>query len=95
MNKLHSCRTILTLLILCLCIVSVSIAPVSPGMGPPAVEFSESDSDPSEFEEDQFLVNCGNDGIIHQMSLRTGAACLDAHPAALARVFSPPRHLYI
>jgi hypothetical protein len=71
--------------------VSVSIAPMFPGIGTPDMEFSQTDADPSEYEEDQFLVNCGNNAIFHQLSLRIEAACLDVQPASLVRVFSPPR----
>ena len=71
--------------------VSVWIAPVFLGTGTPVMEFTETDSDPFEFEEDLFLVNRSADGIIHLLNLRIGAIRLNMQPASLAPVFSPPK----
>jgi hypothetical protein len=92
MSKIQNSLTIFALLILCLCMVSVWIAPVFLGTGTPVIEFTETDSDPLEFEEDLFLVNQGTDGIIHPLNLRIGAIHLNTQPASLACVFSPPKH---
>jgi hypothetical protein len=91
MSKLQNALTFFTLLILCLCMVGVSIAPGLLEMGSPAMEFTETDSDPFEFDEDLFLVNHGADGIIHPVNLRIDVTHLNMLPAALARVFSPPK----
>jgi hypothetical protein len=91
MSKLQYSLTSITLLILCLCMVSVWIAPMFLGTGTPVIEFTETDSDPSEFEEDLFLVNQGAGGILHPLNLRIGAIHLNMQPASLARVFSPPK----
>lgn len=72
--------------------VSVWIAPAFFETGRMVLEFTETESDPFEFEEDLFLVNHGAGGIIHPVNLRIGATRLNMQPASLARVFSPPRH---
>jgi hypothetical protein len=71
--------------------VNVWIAPVFLGTGTPVMEFTETDSEPFEFEEDIFLVNRGADGIIYLLNLRIGAIRLNMQPALLARVFPPPK----
>jgi hypothetical protein len=71
--------------------VGVSIAPGLLKMGSPAMEFTETDSDPFEFEEELILVNCGTAGLIFAVRLRIGGTHLNMLPAALARVFSPPK----
>ena len=71
--------------------VSVWIAPAFLETGRPVMEFTETDSDPFEFEEDLFLVYRGTDGISHPVNLRIGATHLNIQPASLERVFSPPR----
>jgi hypothetical protein len=91
MSKLQNSLTIFTLLTLCLCMVSVWIAPAILETGRLVMEFTETDSDPFEFEDDLFLLNGGAEGIIHPMNLRIGAIRLNRQPASLARVFSPPR----
>jgi hypothetical protein len=89
MSNLHKARTLFTLLILCM--VSVWIAPIFIGIGTPVVEFTETDPDLFEFEEDFYLGSHSTGGMIHPMNLRTVAAHLHKHPASLARVFPPPR----
>jgi hypothetical protein len=91
MRRLQNSITIFTLLILCICMVSVWIAPAFLESGRLVMEFTETDSDSFEFEEDLFLVNHGADGIIHPVNLRIGATRLNIQPASLARVFSPPK----
>ena len=71
--------------------VSVWIAPVFLETGRLVMEFTETDSDPLEFEEDLFLVNHGTDGIIRPVNLRIGATRLNMQPPSLARVFPPPK----
>jgi hypothetical protein len=71
--------------------VSVWIAPVFLETGRLVMEFTETDSDPFEFEEDLFLVNHGADGIIHPVNLRIGVTHLNIQPASLERVFPPPK----
>jgi hypothetical protein len=92
MSKIQNFLAVFTLLTLCLCMVSVWTAPVFLGTGTPVIEFTDTDFDPLEFEEDLFLVNQGGDGIIHALNLRIGAIYLNMQPASLARVFSPPKH---
>ncbi|MGE5378623.1 MAG: hypothetical protein ACM3XO_26510 [Bacteroidota bacterium] len=92
MSRLQNSLTIFTLLILCFCMVSVWIAPAFLEAGRLVTEFTETDSDPFEFEEDLFLRNGGADGIVHPVNSRIGATRLNMQPASLARVFSPPRH---
>jgi hypothetical protein len=71
--------------------VGVWTTPMFFGTAILAMEFTETDSDPFEFEEDLFLVDRGADGIIHPLNLRIGAIRLNMQPASLARVFSPPK----
>lgn len=92
MSKLHKSPIIFTLLILC--IVSVWIAPVFLGIGLLAMEFTEADSDPFEFDEDLYLVDYHASGITYSKNLRSLATLLYVHPASLSRVFSPPRSFY-
>jgi hypothetical protein len=89
MSKIYKSLTIFTLLILCM--VSVWIAPVFLGTSTPAMEFTETDAEPFEFEEELILVNCGTAGLIFAVRLRIGGTHLNMLPAALARVFSPPK----
>jgi hypothetical protein len=91
MSKTQNSVAVFTLLILCLCMVSVWIAPAFLEMGGLVMEFTETDSDPFEFEEDLFLANHGTDEIIHPVNLRIGVTRLNMQPASLARVFSPPK----
>ena len=80
---------IFTLLILCL--VSVWSAPVFLGIDTPAVEFTETDSDPFEFDEDLLLIHRGTGGMGDGFNFSIGGIHLNMQPAFLARVFSPPR----
>ena len=80
---------ILTFLILCL--VSVWSAPAFLGMDTPAVEFTETDADPFEFDEDLLLIHRGTGGMVDAFNFSFGGIHLNMHPAFLARVFSPPR----
>jgi hypothetical protein len=92
MGKLHNSLTIITLLILCM--VSVWAAPVFLGMDTHAMEFTETDTDPFEFDEDPFLIGCGTDSMIHATNFRIGGTHLSMRPASFARVFPPPRPFY-
>ena len=80
---------ILTFLILCL--VSVWSAPAFLGMDTPAVEFTETDSDLFEFDEDLLLIHRGTGGMVGGFIFSIGRMHLIMQPAFLARVFSPPR----
>jgi hypothetical protein len=71
--------------------VGVWTAPMFLGTAVLAMEFTETDFDPFEFDEDLFLVNQGAAGMIHPLNLRIGAIRLNMQPASLARVFSPPK----
>src|SRR5512139_3964988 len=89
MHKPHIARMIFTLLILCL--VGVWSAPVLLGIDTPAVEFTETDSDSFEFDEDLLLIHRGTGGMIDALNFSIGGIDLNMQPAFLARVFSPPR----
>ena len=89
MSKLHNSLILFTLLILCM--ISVWIAPVILGIYISVMEFTEADSDPSEYAEDLYLVDPSTGGMIQPLNLRIAATHLYIHPASLARLFSPPR----
>jgi hypothetical protein len=71
--------------------ISVWIAPVLLMTAMPAMDFVETDSDSFEFEKDIILVNRHNGDIVQPMNFRIDAIRLNMRPAALARVFSPPK----
>jgi hypothetical protein len=89
MRKPHISQMIFMLLILCL--VSVWSAPVFLGIDTAAVEFTETDSDPFEFDEDLFLIHRGTGSMANRISFTIGGIHLNMLPASLTRVFSPPR----
>lgn len=80
---------IFTLLILCL--VSVWSAPVFLGIYLTAVEFTETDSDPFECDEDLLLIHRGSGGRVDGIKFNIGRMDFDMQPASLTCVFSPPR----
>lgn len=90
MRKPQISLMIFTLLILCL--VSVWSAPVFLGIDTPAVEFTETDSDPFEFDEDLLLIHRGAGSMVDGFNFSIGEIHLNMQPAFLARVFSPPRY---
>jgi hypothetical protein len=93
MSKLHHSGIMFILLIVCM--VSVWIAPVFLGTSTPVMEFTETEAEPFEFEEELILVNYGAAGLIPAIRLRIGGTYLNMLPAALSRVFSPPRPFHI
>jgi hypothetical protein len=92
MSKLHNSQMIFMLLILCM--VSVWTAPMFFWTGMPAVEFTENDSDPFEFDDDLFLIDRDGGGMLRSINYRTGGIYLGGRPASLERAFPPPRPSY-
>jgi hypothetical protein len=92
MSKPHTPLALFTLLILCM--VSIWMAPVFLGTDIPFMDFTETDSDPGEFEEDLFLASCDNGGMIQTICFRIGELQLSMHPVSFAPVFPPPRPFY-
>ncbi len=65
------------------------------GVGTPVMEITETDTEPFEFDEELILENWGTVGLSFPIRLRIGGTPLNMQPAALARLFSPPRPFYI
>ena len=81
-------------MLLILCMLSVWTAPMFFWTGMPAVELTENDSDPFEFDDEFFLINRDPGSMLHLVNFRAGKTHLGVRPASLERVFPPPKPSY-
>jgi hypothetical protein len=84
-------RITLAILAFCLCLGSQAILPISNAVGPSALEASETESEPTEFEED-LLATTVAATIAGLIFSKYGSVNLDFQTADLLPVSPPPKH---